>query len=173
MLMIHYSHCNEVSCINSRLVPDTNFMQPLCYIFLLTELKVQIEDYLNNFNEDALPSIFESILKRKLSEKHEDTDDELTQELRMKPLDNVKDEDFESDFETMHETDEEIDDLYNARDHVMKKMTSEPYFNMDDKKWDEMIKEAIEHGCLSDTRECEDILEDMLNWDKLLPGITV
>ncbi|KAL7152101.1 hypothetical protein ABFS83_04G075400 [Erythranthe nasuta] len=134
------------------------------------ELKLQIEDYLNNFNEEALPKIFESILKRKLSEKHADTDDELKEELEMKPLDNVKDEDFESDFEDAHETDEEVDDLYNARDITMKKMrANDPFFNMDDTKWDEMIKEATEHGCLHDTRECEAILEDMLNWDKLLP----
>ncbi|KAI3450139.1 hypothetical protein Pfo_006804 [Paulownia fortunei] len=134
------------------------------------ELKLQIEDYFNNFNEEALPSILESILKRKLSRKHEDTDDELIDELQLQPLDNVKDVDFESDFEELYETDEEVDDLYNARDIVIKKMTSnDPYFNMDDRKWDDMIKEAIEHGYLNDTRECEAILEDMLNWDKLLP----
>ncbi|KAK6163932.1 hypothetical protein DH2020_000796 [Rehmannia glutinosa] len=130
-----------------------------------------IEDYFNNFNEEALPSILESILKRKLSKKHEDTDDELIDELQLKPLDNVKDEDFESDFEEAHETDDEVEDLYSARDIVMKKMTSkDPFFNMDDRKWDDMIKEAVEHGYLNDTRECEAILEDMLNWDKLLPG---
>ncbi|KAK6163954.1 hypothetical protein DH2020_000818 [Rehmannia glutinosa] len=135
------------------------------------ELKLQIEDYFNNFNEEALPSILESILKRKLSKKHEDTDDELIDELQLKPLDNVKDEDFESDFEEAHETDDEVEDLYSARDIVMKKMTcNDPFFNMDDRKWDDMIKEAVEHGYLNDTRECEAILEDMLNWDKLLPG---
>ncbi|XP_011096989.1 uncharacterized protein LOC105176017 [Sesamum indicum] len=134
------------------------------------ELKLQMEDYFNNFNEEALPSILESILKRRLSGKHEDTDDEVIDELQMQPLDNVKDEDFESDFEEACETDEEIDDLYNAREIVVKKMTSnDPYVNMDDRKWDDMIKEATEHGYLNDTRECEAILEDMLNWDKLLP----
>ncbi|XP_073281934.1 uncharacterized protein [Primulina huaijiensis] len=133
------------------------------------ELKLQMEDYFKNFNEGALPSILESILKRRLSGKHEDTDDELMDELQREPLDNVKDEDFESDFEEAIETDEEIDDLYNAREIVMKKMTSDPYGNMDDRKWDEMIKEATEHGYLKDTRECEEILEDMLHWDNLLP----
>ncbi|XP_073134443.1 uncharacterized protein [Henckelia pumila] len=133
------------------------------------ELKRQIEDYFHNFNEEALPSILESILKRILVRTHEDTDDELMEELRQKPLENVKDEDFESDFEEAHETDEEIDDLYNTREIVMKRMTSDPYGNMDDRKWDEMIKEATEHGFLKDTRECEEILEDMLHWDKLLP----
>ncbi|KAL3824799.1 hypothetical protein ACJIZ3_020828 [Penstemon smallii] len=134
------------------------------------ELKVQIEDYLHNFNEEALPSILESILKRKLSGKHEDTDDELLEELRMEPLDDVKDTEFESDFEEAYETDNEIDNLYSTQEIAIKKMTDDdPYFNMDDTKWDDMIKEAIEHGHLKDTKECEDILEDMLNWDKLLP----
>ncbi|GFP91185.1 hypothetical protein PHJA_001262500 [Phtheirospermum japonicum] len=133
------------------------------------DLKAQIEDYFTNASEEALPTILESILSRKLLTKHEDTDDELMDELHLKPLDNVKDEDFESDFEEAHETDDEIDDLYNARDIVKKKMTDDPFFNMDDTKWDDMIKEATEHGYLNDTRECEAILEDMLNWDKLLP----
>ncbi|KAL6530856.1 hypothetical protein OROGR_014716 [Orobanche gracilis] len=134
------------------------------------ELKLQIDDYFQNSNEEALPAILESVLKRKLLKKHEDTDDELMDELQLQPIDDVKDEDFESDFEEAHETDEDIDDLYNARDIVTKRMTSnDPFFNMDDRKWDDMIKEATEHGYLKDTRECEAILEDMLNWDKLLP----
>ncbi|CAI9754128.1 unnamed protein product [Fraxinus pennsylvanica] len=133
------------------------------------DFKVQIEDYFKNANEDALPLILESILKRRISGKHDDTDDELMEELRMQPIDDVKDQDFDSDFEEGHETDEEIDDLYNARDIVVKKKASDPNLNMDDKKWDDMIAEAVEHGHLKDTRECEAILEDMLNWDKLLP----
>lgn len=132
------------------------------------ELKIRIDKYFKG-DEEALPSILESILSRKLAGKHEETDDELIDELQMKPLDDVKDKEFESDFEDMYETDEEIDDLYNARDIVMKKMVKDEYFNMDDKKWEDMIKEATDHGYLKDTRECEAILEDMLNWDKLLP----
>ncbi|KAF2325692.1 hypothetical protein GH714_033289 [Hevea brasiliensis] len=91
------------------------------------------------------------------------------EEFRMKPLDDVKDKEFESDFEELYQTDEEIDDLYNAKEHVMKKMVKDEYFNMDDKKWDEMIKEAMEHGFLKNSRKCEEILQDMLSWDKLLP----
>ncbi|XP_074360925.1 uncharacterized protein LOC141701162 [Apium graveolens] len=87
----------------------------------------------------------------------------------MQPLQDVKDKDFESDFEEMHETDEEIDDLYDAMDIVKRKMAKDELFNMDDKKWDELVKEDVEHGLLKDTKECEAILEDMLNWDKLLP----
>lgn len=131
---------------------------------------MRIEKYFKG-DEEALPSILEAILQRKLAGKHEETDDELTEELQMKPLDDIKDREFESDFEELYETDKEIDDLYNARDHVVKKMVKDEYFNMDDKKWDEMISEAVQHGYLKDTRECEEILEDMLSWDKLLPGI--
>lgn len=140
---------------------------------LSAELKTQIEDYLHNFNEEALPEVFESVLKRKLSEKHEETDDELLDEFHLEPLDNVSNEDFESDFEDAHDTDDEVEDLYNARNIIINRKASDPYFNMTDTKWDEMIKEATEHGYLQDMRECEDILEDMLNWDKLLPGTMV
>lgn len=130
---------------------------------------MRIEKYFKG-DEEGLPEIFEAILQRRLTGKHDETDDELVEELRMKPLDDVKDKEFESDFEELYETDQEIDNLYNARDYVVKKMGKDEYFNMDDKKWDAMISEAVQHGYLKDTRECEDILEDMLSWDKLLPG---
>ncbi|CAK9329967.1 unnamed protein product [Citrullus colocynthis] len=132
------------------------------------ELKMRIDKYFKG-DEEALPSILEAILQRKLVGKHEDTDDELVEELRMKPLEDVKDKEVESDFEELYETDEEIDDLYNARDIVMQKMVKDEYFNMDDKKWDELVKDGMNHGILKDTKECEAILEDMLSWDKLLP----
>lgn len=132
------------------------------------ELKSRIESYFKG-DEQVLPSIMEAILQRRLSGKHEDTDDELMEELSMRPIDDVDDRDFESDFEEMHETDDEIDDLYNARDIVMKRMVQDEYFNMDDKKWDDIVEDGIKHGYLRDTKECEEILEDMLSWDKLLP----
>ncbi|KAK9118183.1 hypothetical protein Scep_016276 [Stephania cephalantha] len=132
------------------------------------ELKAMMEAYFKG-DEQVLPDIMEAILKRKLSGKHEETDDELMEELRFRPIDDVKDKEFESDFDEAHETDEEIDNLYNARQIVEKRMMSDEYFNMDDKKWDEMIKEATEKGYLKDTVECEGILEDMLSWDNLLP----
>ncbi|KAH0452978.1 hypothetical protein IEQ34_017302 [Dendrobium chrysotoxum] len=88
----------------------------------------------------------------------------------MVPLEDVKDVEFEYNFEELHETDEEIDDLYNARELVEKKMLKDEFFNMDDRMWDEIIKEATQQCFLKDTRECEQILEDMLSWDKLLPG---
>lgn len=134
-------------------------------------MKTRIEKYFKG-DEEALPSIFEAVLQRRLTRKHEETDDELLEELEMQPLDDVRDSEFESDFEDLHSTDEEIDDLYNAREIVLKRMIKDEYFNMDDKKWDEMIEEAVKHGYLQDTKECEKILEDMLSWDKLLPGKT-
>ncbi|XP_065847656.1 uncharacterized protein [Euphorbia lathyris] len=133
------------------------------------ELKEMMDKYFKG-DEDVLPTIMEAILKRRLSKKHDDTDDELMDELAMQPLDNVDDKEFESDFEELYSTDEELDDLYNVKEHVMQKMADDEYFNMDDKKWDEMIKEGVEAGHLMDTKECEAILEDMLSWDKLLPA---
>lgn len=109
-------------------------------------------------------------MARRVSGKHEETDDELMEELRMAPLTDVKDQEFESDFEEMHETDEEIDNLYNARQYVEQKLMKNEYFNMNDQKWDAFVREATEKGFLKDTKECEDILEDMVSYDKLLPG---
>ncbi|CAA7051361.1 unnamed protein product [Microthlaspi erraticum] len=133
------------------------------------ELKARIEKYFNEGNEDALPGVIEALLKRRLADKHEETDDELMESLENQPFQDVKDEDFESDMEEAHSTDEELEDLYNAPEHIMEKMSKNEFFNMDDKKWDGMIREGIQHGILKDTKECEEILEDMLHWDKLLP----
>ncbi|KHG25277.1 28S ribosomal S35, mitochondrial [Gossypium arboreum] len=135
---------------------------------LVPELKTRIKKYFAG-DEEALPSVLEAILRRKLAGKHEETDDELMDELEVQPRDNVDDEEFESDFDNLYSTDEEIENLYSARDIVVKGMVKDEYFNMDDQKWDEMIKEAVQHGYLKDTKECEEILEDMLSWDKLLP----
>ncbi|XP_022633717.1 uncharacterized protein LOC111241149 [Vigna radiata var. radiata] len=87
------------------------------------ELKRRIEGYMKG-DEQVLPSIMEATLQRKLSGRHEEIDDELMGELRMRPLNKVEDEDFESDFEEFQETDEELDDLCNARDAVMKRMVT-------------------------------------------------
>lgn len=138
--------------------------------YLIAELKLRIDNYFKG-DEEALPSILEAILRRKLTGKHEETDEELLDDLQLQPLDDVKDTEFESDFEELCETDEDIDNLYNAKEYAVDKIVKDKYFNMDDKKWDEIIKEATEKGFLKDTGECERILEDMLNWDKLLPGI--
>lgn len=142
--------------------------------YIVAELKGLLQDYFDGDKKDVLPNIIEAIMKRRLSGKHDDTDDELLEDLqlnRLEPLNNVDDEDFEEGFEDAHSTDEEIDNLYDATEIVKKRMAHDEYFNMDDKKWDDMISEAIAHGHLKDTKECEEILEDMLQWDKLLPGM--
>ncbi|XP_076923110.1 uncharacterized protein LOC143585145 [Bidens hawaiensis] len=133
------------------------------------ELKMQIEKYFKDKDEEVLPDVLESIFRRQVTQKHADTDDELLEEFRMKPIDDVNDKEFESDFEELHETDEEIDNLYNAREIVTKKMTKDEFFYMDDKKWEGMIKEATDSGHLKDTKECEQILQDMFVWENLLP----
>jgi len=119
--------------------------------------------------EVELPFVAEAVLGRKLAGVHSETDDDLIEELRSQPVPEVRDRDFESDFEEMHDTDEELNDLYNVSEYVEKKIKSDEFFNMDDTKWDAMIKEATDKGHLTNMKECEDILEDMLHWDKLLP----
>ncbi|KAF6152771.1 hypothetical protein GIB67_004600 [Kingdonia uniflora] len=134
------------------------------------EFKRRIQEYFNG-KEEMLPSVAEAIFKRILSNKHEETDDELMEELRLKPrkpLDNVTDKDFDDGLDEV-ETNEEISDLYSPMDYVKQKMVKEEYFDMDEHKWDEFVKEGVEHGALRDTRECEDILLSMLHWDKILP----
>lgn len=132
-------------------------------------MKARIDKYFKG-DEEALLPILEAILQRRMNRKHEETDDELIDELQMQPLDDVKDQDFESDFETLHDTDEDVENLYDASEIVKKRMQEDPYFNVDDTKWDEMVEEAVRHGYLMNTKECENVLEDMLSWDKLLPG---
>ncbi|KAI3798537.1 hypothetical protein L1987_33814 [Smallanthus sonchifolius] len=133
------------------------------------ELKMQIEKYFKDKDEEVLPDVLESIFRRKVTQKHADTDDELLDEFRVQPIDDVNDRDFESDFEELHETDDEIDNLYNAKEIVTKRMTKDEFFYMDDKKWESMIKEATDSGHLKDTKECEQILQDMFMWENLLP----
>lgn len=141
---------------------------------MVSELKARIEKYFNEGNEDALPGIIEALLQRRLVDKHSDTDDEVMDSLQNQPFkDDVKDEDFESDFEEAHSTDDELEDLYNSPEYVKKKMQSNEFFNMDERKWDVIVRDGIRHGILKDTKECEEILEDMLHWDKLLPGNVV
>ncbi|CAN6238033.1 unnamed protein product [Urochloa humidicola] len=130
------------------------------------ELKKRLETYYGVDEEAELPSVAEAVLGRKLADAHSETDDDLIEELRSKPLPEVRDRDFESDFEEMHDTDEELNDLYNASEYVEKKIKSDEFFNMDDTKWVGFIKDK---GQLTNMKECEDILEDMLHWDKLLP----
>ncbi|KAG4190916.1 hypothetical protein ERO13_A07G059300v2 [Gossypium hirsutum] len=71
------------------------------------ELKRRIQKFLDG-DEDAMPSIFEGILKRKLSGKHEESDDELMKEIRgewKQPLDDADDLEFDSDLTDSSGTD--------------------------------------------------------------------
>lgn len=67
-----------------------------CFV---ADLKMQIEKYLEG-DEESIPSIFEAILKRKLAGKHEESDDELMNEFRQKPLDGSSDREFDSESES-------------------------------------------------------------------------
>ncbi|OMO49461.1 hypothetical protein COLO4_38537 [Corchorus olitorius] len=60
------------------------------------ELRMRIQKYYDG-DEEALPSIVEGIMKRKLSGKHEESDDELMNEIQ----------EFNSDSSGEFETDEE------------------------------------------------------------------
>ncbi|KAF7124492.1 hypothetical protein RHSIM_Rhsim12G0141600 [Rhododendron simsii] len=60
------------------------------------ELKRRIERYFEG-DEEAIPSIFEAILKRKLAGKHDDSDDELMEEFGHKLANDVSDEEFDSE----------------------------------------------------------------------------
>ncbi|MED6137263.1 hypothetical protein PIB30_063504 [Stylosanthes scabra] len=106
------------------------------------------------------PKMTPPAMSRMLSSKLEDTDDELLDNLRMEPIDDVDDRAVEFDFEELIETDEKIDDLYNARDVVMKRMAKDEFFNMDENKWDEIVEDGVKHEILRDTKESEEILED-------------
>lgn len=70
-------------------------MPNLCDL-VLAELKAQIDKFYKEGDIEAIPNIFESILKRKLSGKHEDSDDELMNEFRVDQPE-VNDEDFDSE----------------------------------------------------------------------------
>ncbi|GAB4845251.1 hypothetical protein Ancab_038661, partial [Ancistrocladus abbreviatus] len=72
------------------------------HFFYSMELNLRIKKY-SNADEEALPSILETTLARKLLGKHEETDDKLVDELQFKPPDNVNHREFESDFEDAHE----------------------------------------------------------------------
>ncbi|CDY47739.1 BnaA02g16560D [Brassica napus] len=80
------------------------------------ELKKRIQSFLEDGDEDALPDLFEAMMTRKLSGKHDESDDEVMEEVRKYPIndahkvdDNVESDDL-SDGDS-DEEDEECDDL--------------------------------------------------------------
>ncbi|KAL2934197.1 Tectonin beta-propeller repeat-containing protein 1 [Bienertia sinuspersici] len=75
------------------------------------ELKHRIDRYLGG-DMEALPSIFEAILARKLSGKHDETDDEIMEEFRSK-TEQAGDQQLQSDEdsdEDLTDSDEELSD---------------------------------------------------------------
>ena len=78
---------------------------------------------------EAIPSIFEEILKRKLAGKYEEVDKELIEEIVGKTHESTDDiddeesnEEFKFDLDELSETDECIDELHNAKEIAMKRM---------------------------------------------------
>ncbi|KAK1372015.1 Ankyrin repeat domain-containing protein [Heracleum sosnowskyi] len=72
-------------------------------------LKAQIERYLAG-DAEAIPDIFEGILKRKLAGKHDESDDELLQDLRQIPINSDMDKDV-SDEDTSDGVSSDADDI--------------------------------------------------------------
>ncbi|PPD85128.1 hypothetical protein GOBAR_DD17925 [Gossypium barbadense] len=72
------------------------------------QLKTRIKKYFEGY-EEALPSVLEAILRRKLAGKHKETDDELMDELEVQPRVDVDDEKFESNFTNLYSTGDEED----------------------------------------------------------------
>ncbi|KAJ4909362.1 hypothetical protein Rs2_03983 [Raphanus sativus] len=88
------------------------------------ELKKRIQSFLEDGDEDALPDLFEAMMKRKLSGKHDESDDEVMEEVRKYPINDdarksdggdSSDSDVESDDDLSDgdssDSDVEIDDL--------------------------------------------------------------
>ncbi|KAK7844387.1 hypothetical protein CFP56_010943 [Quercus suber] len=98
-------------------------------LFKYRELKKLIDKFYAG-DAEAIPSIFEAILKRKLAGKYEEADKELMEEIVGKTHESsddiddeeLSDEEFESDLDELSETDEYIDELHNAKEIAMKRM---------------------------------------------------
>ncbi|CAN6852581.1 hypothetical protein Bca4012_050226 [Brassica carinata] len=80
------------------------------------ELKKRIQSFLEDGDEDALPDLFEAMMTRKLSGKHDESDDEVMEEVRKYPINDPHkvDDNVESDQLSdgdSSDSDEESDDL--------------------------------------------------------------
>ncbi|ESQ27795.1 hypothetical protein EUTSA_v10019822mg [Eutrema salsugineum] len=83
------------------------------------ELKKRIQSFLDDGDEDALPDLFEAMMNRKLSGKHDESDDEVMDEVRKYPINDAhKVDDSDSDTESddlrdgdSSDSDVESDDL--------------------------------------------------------------
>ena len=95
---------------------------------MVVELKKFIDKFYVGYAE-AIPSIFEEILKRKLAGKYEEVDKELIEEIVGKTHESTDDiddeesnEEFKFDLDELSEIDECIDELHNAKEIAMKRM---------------------------------------------------
>ena len=95
---------------------------------MVAELKKFIDKFYVG-DAEAIPSIFEEILKRKLAGKYEEVDKELIEEIVGKTRESIDDtddeesnEEFKFDLDELSETDECIDELHNAKEIAMKRM---------------------------------------------------
>ncbi|XAR52544.1 hypothetical protein NMG60_11020678 [Bertholletia excelsa] len=90
-----FSSKADSSVENPLPVPETNSANDTEDVSI-EELKRRIEKY-NEGDADAIPDIFEAILRRKLTGKHDESDDELMEEICREPLANISDKDDDSD----------------------------------------------------------------------------
>ncbi|CAG7893487.1 unnamed protein product [Brassica rapa] len=76
------------------------------------ELKKRIQSFLEDGDEDALPDLFEAMMTRKLSGKHDESDDEVMEEVRKYPINDSHkvDDNVESDGDSSN-PDVENDDM--------------------------------------------------------------
>lgn len=109
-------------CIHLDFFPWVISIQYILYGFV-AELKKLIEKFYAG-DEEAIPSIFEAILKRKLAGNNDEADKELMEEIVGKNrelLDDIDDEESESDLDEVCDTDENIVELRNAKETLMKR----------------------------------------------------
>lgn len=132
------------------------------------EILKELRKYYGN-REDNLEAVAELVMKRAISRKHDQSDEELMDDLQMDVVEDVHDSEFESDFEEAYETDREIENLYNATEYTEDKLLADGPVEMDAETYDEVVKEMQEKGHVIDQQSLEELVEDMTNWDKLLP----
>jgi small subunit ribosomal protein S35 len=148
----------DLKKLSSALVEDVETVE------ILKELRKYYGD-----KEDNLEAVAELVMKRAFSRKHDQSDEELMDELQMDVVEDVHDSEFESDFEEAYETDHEVENLYNATEYTEEKLLDDGHVEMDAETYDEVVKEMQEKGHVIDQQSLEELVEDMTNWDKLLP----
>lgn len=90
----HEYACKDYKCV-------CNFLKPFSFVWFFSELKKRIQSFLDDGDEDALPDLFEAMMIRKLSGKHDESDDEVMEEVRKYPINDAhkKVDDIASDDE--------------------------------------------------------------------------